>query len=72
MERSPDGDDDEYEFPAELFAGIVITIMGILVLATMATTGMPTDHVVSPYLMNTLSGMFYLAIGGYFIHRGRA
>ena len=61
--------DDDYDLPVELFAGIVILIMGVLVLITPLVTEMPSEFVWDPTLINGISGAIYLVVGAYFIRR---
>ncbi|MFC6907107.1 hypothetical protein [Halalkalicoccus tibetensis] len=60
---------DEYNLPVELFAGIVILIMGCLVLVTPLIYDMPTDLVWNPLIINLFSGSIYLVVGVIFIYR---
>jgi hypothetical protein len=62
--------DSEYDLPIQLFAGTVIAIMGLLVLATPLVTAMPSDHVLDPTAMNVVSGGIYVAVGVFFAYRG--
>lgn len=61
--------DKEYNLPVELFAGIVIFIMGLLVLITPLIYEMPTDLVWDPILINVASGTIYLLVGAFFVYR---
>ena len=61
--------DNDYDLPVELFAGIVILIMGVLILITPLVTEMPSDFVWNPTLINGISGAIYLVVGAYFIRR---
>lgn len=56
-------DADEYDLPIDLYAGVIIAIMGILVLVTPLLTEMPADAPWNPTLMNLISGAIYLIVG---------
>jgi hypothetical protein len=59
----------EYNLPVELFAGIVILIMGSLVLVTPLFADMPTNLVWDPVFVNVSSGILYLIVGAIFVYR---
>lgn len=61
--------ENDYDLPVELFAGIVILIMGALVLITPVFSEMPADLVWNPTLINAISGTIYLVVGAYFVRR---
>ena len=61
----------EYDLPVELFAGAVVIVMGILVLATPLITEMPSNWVWDPLLMNLISGSIYVIAGLFLIYRAR-
>lgn len=65
--KSNDG--EEYNLPVELFAGIVILIMGFLVLITPLIYEMPTNLVWDPIFINIASGAIYLLVGAFFLYR---
>ncbi|WP_129115351.1 hypothetical protein [Halegenticoccus tardaugens] len=63
--------DEGYDLPIDLFAGVVIVAMGILVLVTPLITAMPADAPWNPTAMNIISGSIYLLIGMGFLYRAR-
>lgn len=62
---------NHYDLPVELFAGTVVTTMGILVVLTPLIANMPRDYVWNPVLMDLLSGAIYIVIGIYLLIRSR-
>lgn len=69
-QESPEpSSENDYDLPVELFAGIVILIMGALVLITPVFSDMPADLVWDPILINGISGTIYLLVGAYFIRQ---
>lgn len=54
---------DAYDLPIELYAGVIIVIMGALVLVTPLLTQMPSDAPWNPTLMNLISGSIYVIVG---------
>lgn len=68
-EMTETSDESNYDLPVELFAGLVILTMGLLVVVTPLITEMPNDVPWNPVLLNVTSGALYIVVGAYFVRR---